>query len=68
MAPTAFDVQYFPAWSVQKPLLGDAGYAMLKSSNNKEIAWEFMKSLTEPARALGALIAWATPARRPAGP
>ena len=65
MAPTAFDVQYFPAWSVQKHLLGDAGYAMLKSSNNKEMAWEFMKSLTSPA-ALGALVAGntSTPTRR----
>jgi multiple sugar transport system substrate-binding protein len=65
MAPDAFDVQYFPAWSVQKHLLGDAGYAMLKGSPNKEMAWEFMKSLTEPA-ALGALIAGntSTPTRR----
>ena len=65
MSPTAFDVQYFPAWSVQKHLLGDAGYAMLKSSKNKEMAWEFMKSLTAPA-ALGALVAGntSTPTRR----
>ena len=48
-APHQFDVQYFPVWSVQKHLLGDAGYAMLKTSPNKAIAWEFMKSLTEPA-------------------
>lgn len=65
MSPSQFDVQYFPAWSTQKHLLGDAGYAMLKSSPNKELAWEFMKSLTEPA-ALGALIAGntSTPTRR----
>jgi multiple sugar transport system substrate-binding protein len=65
MSPTSFDVQYFPVWSTQKHLLGDAGYAMLQSSKNKELAWEFMKSLTEPA-ALGALIAGntSTPTRR----
>ena len=65
MSPTSFDVQYFPAWSTQKHLLGDAGYAMLQSSKNKELAWEFMKSLTEPA-ALGALVAGntSTPTRR----
>jgi multiple sugar transport system substrate-binding protein len=65
MSPTQFDMQYFPAWSTQKHLLGDAGYAMLKSSKNKEIAWEFMKSLTEPA-ALGSLVAGntSTPTRR----
>ncbi len=65
MASHQFDVQYFPAWSTQKHLLGDAGYAMLRTSNKKEIAWEFMKSLTEPA-ALGALVAGntSTPTRR----
>ncbi len=65
MTPGSYDVQYFPSWSVQKPLLGDAGYAMLQSSKNKEMAWEFMKYLTEPA-ALGALIAGntSTPTRR----
>ncbi len=65
MTPHQYDVQYFPAWSVQKHLLGDAGYAMLKTSPVKEIAWEFMKSLTEPD-ALGALIAGntSTPTRR----
>jgi multiple sugar transport system substrate-binding protein len=65
MKPGQFDVQYFPAWSAQKHLLGDAGYAMLKTSPVKEIAWEFMKSLTEPA-ALGALVAGntSTPTRR----
>ena len=31
MAPGQFDVQYFPGWSGQKHLLGDAGYAMLKT-------------------------------------
>ena len=65
MAPGAFDVQYFPAWSGQKHLLGDAGYAMLKTCPNKELAWEFMKYLTAPA-ALGALVAGntTTPTRR----
>jgi multiple sugar transport system substrate-binding protein len=65
MSPTQFDVQYFPAWSTQKHLLGDAGYAMMKSAPNKELAWEFMKSLTEPD-ALGALIVGntSTPTRR----
>ena len=38
---------------------------MLQSSKNKELAWEFMKSLTAPA-ALGALVAGntSTPTRR----
>ncbi len=65
MTPGSYDVQYFPSWAVQKPLLGDNGYAMLKSSPNKEMAWEFMKYLTQPGP-LGALITGntSTPTRR----
>jgi multiple sugar transport system substrate-binding protein len=65
MKPGQYDVQYFPKWTEQKHLLGDAGYAMLKSSGNKDLAWEFMKFLTEPT-ALSALVAGntSTPTRR----
>jgi len=65
MTPGQYDVQYFPKWAVQKQLLGDAGYAMLKSSANKELAWEFLKFLTEPS-ALDVVVGEndTTPARR----
>jgi len=43
MKPTDFDVQYFPSWRTQRSHFGVVGYIMLKSSQNKDLAWEFYK-------------------------
>jgi multiple sugar transport system substrate-binding protein len=48
MADTAFDVQYFPKWQVQRALFGASGWGIMQSSANKELAWEYIKTLMEP--------------------
>ncbi|TCO51281.1 ABC-type glycerol-3-phosphate transport system substrate-binding protein [Kribbella antiqua] len=48
MAPGSFDVQYFPKWKSQRHLFGAGGYGILKSSKNKDLAWEFLKTLVTP--------------------
>ncbi|WP_206326017.1 MULTISPECIES: sugar ABC transporter substrate-binding protein [unclassified Streptomyces] len=45
METGSFDVQYFPKWRTQRHLFGAGGYGILKSSKNKDLAWEFVKSL-----------------------
>ncbi|WP_422934408.1 ABC transporter substrate-binding protein [Sinomonas sp. P47F7] len=49
MGPDTFDVQYFPKWKVQRHLFGTGGYGIFESSKNKDLAWEFLKSLVEPS-------------------
>lgn len=44
----SFDVQYFPKWKVQRHLFGTGGYGLLRSSKNKDLAWELMKSMVTP--------------------
>ncbi|WP_371580489.1 sugar ABC transporter substrate-binding protein [Streptomyces sp. NBC_01314] len=48
MADDAFDVQYFPKWQSQRHLFGSGGYGIMKSSKNKDLAWEFLKTLVTP--------------------
>jgi ABC-type glycerol-3-phosphate transport system substrate-binding protein len=45
MKSDAFDVQYFPKWKTQRALFGTGGYGMLESTKDKDLAWEFLKSL-----------------------
>lgn len=45
MAQGSFDVQYFPKWRTQRHLFGAGGYGIFKSSKNKDLAWEFVKTL-----------------------
>ena len=45
----AFDVQFFPKWKVQRHLFGTGGYTLSQSSKNKELSWELLKSLVDPA-------------------
>jgi len=61
----SFDVQMFPKWKVQRHLFGTGGYGLLDSSKNKDVAWEFLSSLVDPA-AINTLTAGnvTTPARR----
>lgn len=49
MANGSFDVQYFPKWKKQRHLFGTGGYGIFESSKNKDLAWEFLKTLIEPA-------------------
>lgn len=65
MGPDTFDVQFFPKWKVQRHLFGTGGYGIFESSKNKDLAWEFLKSLVDPS-AISILTAGnsTTPARR----
>lgn len=65
MKPDAFDVQFFPKWKVQRHLFGTGGYGIFESSKNKDLAWEFLKSLVSP-ESISVLTAGnsTTPARR----
>jgi multiple sugar transport system substrate-binding protein len=45
MKTGSFDVQYFPKWRTQRHLFGTGGYGIFKSSKNKDLAWEFVKTL-----------------------
>ena len=40
---TAFDVQKYPTGDTYKTVVGAAGYPILKSSQNPDLAWEFQK-------------------------
>jgi len=46
MTDTAFDVQYFPKWAVQRHLFGASGWGIMQASPKKELAWEYLKTLT----------------------
>jgi ABC-type glycerol-3-phosphate transport system substrate-binding protein len=48
MKPDAFDVQLFPKWKTQRHLFGTGGYAIFKSSKQKDLAWEILKLLIKP--------------------
>ena len=43
MTADQFDVQYFPRWKSQRHQFGSAGYSMMRSSERKEQAWEWLK-------------------------
>ena len=49
MPDGSFDVQFFPKWKVQRHLFGTGGYGLFESSKNKDLAWEFLKSLVDPS-------------------
>ena len=38
-----FDVQFFPKWKSQRHQFGVVGLVMLPKSENKDLAWEYMK-------------------------
>ncbi|MFF5142264.1 ABC transporter substrate-binding protein [Streptomyces sp. NPDC013157] len=48
MQTGSFDVQYFPKWKTQRHLFGTGGYGIMKSSKNKDLAWELLKTLVSP--------------------
>ncbi|MBC9823943.1 sugar ABC transporter substrate-binding protein [Terrabacter sp. MAHUQ-38] len=65
MGMNDFDVQLFPKWKTQRHLFGTGGFGMLRSSKNKELAWELMKSMSS-VEGINVLTAGnvTTPARR----
>lgn len=49
MKTGSFDVQLFPKWQSQRHLFGTNGYGIFAKSKNKDLAWEFVKSIISPA-------------------
>ena len=49
MKKGSFDVTMFPKWKSQRHLFGAGGYAIFKSSQKKDLAWEVLKLLTQPS-------------------
>ncbi len=43
MPRDGFDVRYFPRWRTQRHQFGAAGYALLRTSQKQDAAWEFIK-------------------------
>lgn len=43
MAPDEFDVQFFPKWKIQRHQFGTIGYMILKSAQDPDLAWEWVK-------------------------
>ncbi|UED83893.1 extracellular solute-binding protein [Streptomyces profundus] len=43
MDPAGYDVRFFPRWRSQRHQFGGAGYALLRTSNKPDEAWEFIK-------------------------
>lgn len=48
MKKGSFDVQMFPKWKSQRQLFGAGGYAIFKTSKQKDLAWEVIKLLVKP--------------------
>ena len=46
LTPQDYDVAYFPKWRTQRHQFGAAGYAILKTSERKDEAWEWVKFCT----------------------
>ena len=49
MKKGSFDVNLFPKWKSQRHLFGAGGYAIFKSSKQKDLAWEVLKLLVQPS-------------------
>lgn len=46
MTSQQYDVQYFPRWRSQRHQFGGAGYAIMRTSQRKDEAWEWIKFCT----------------------
>lgn len=65
MARDAFDVQLFPKWSSQRHQFGTGGLVMFESSENKDLAWEYLKYyISKPAMEIFMEGNTTTPSRR----
>ena len=65
MARDAFDVQLFPKWKSQRHQFGTGGLVLFEASQNKDLAWEFMKYyISKPAMEIFFANNTSTPTRR----
>src|SRR5699024_9180655 len=62
MRPEQYDVQFFPKWRTQRHQFGGAGYAVMKTTEKADQAWEWIK-FTSTKRAME--LAFPTPATTP---
>ena len=62
MRPEQYDVQFFPKWRTQRHQFGGAGYAVMKTTDKADQAWEWIK-FTSTKRAME--LAFPTPATTP---
>lgn len=62
MTDQDYDVQYFPRWRSQRHQFGAAGYAIMKTSERKDEAWEWVKFCTSRE---GMQLAFPTPNTTP---
>ncbi|AYD90620.1 extracellular solute-binding protein [Actinomyces sp. 2119] len=46
LTPEDYDVTYFPAWRSQRHQFGASGYAVLRTSQRQDEAWEWVKFCT----------------------
>lgn len=60
-----FDVQFFPRWRSQRTHFGTAGRLLMKSSQYKDAAWEYIKFMaSKQAMTIGLNGNFSTPTRR----
>lgn len=65
MGPQDYDVQFFPRWKSQRHQFGAAGYAILRTSDKKDEAWEWVKfCISRPGMELAFPTPNTTPTRR----
>lgn len=65
MTRNTFDVTYWPGWRERRTHFGTAGYVILKSAADKDLAWEFNKfAVSTPAMTIDLQGNGTTPTRR----
>jgi multiple sugar transport system substrate-binding protein len=65
MGESDFDVTFFPQWKGQRHQFGAAGYAMMRTSQRKDAAWEWIKfCATKEAMEIAMPAPNTTPSRR----
>ena len=65
MRPEQYDVQFFPKWRSQRHQFGGAGYAVMKTTDKPDQAWEWIKyTASKEAMELAFPTPSTTPTRR----
>ena len=65
MRPEQYDVQFFPRWKTQRHQFGGAGYAVMKTTDKPDQAWEWIKyTASKEAMELAFPTPSTTPTRR----
>jgi ABC-type sugar transport system, periplasmic component len=49
MKDGSFDAQLFPTWKSNRSLFGTNGFGIFNTSNKKDLAWEVIKMMVQPA-------------------